>query len=109
MRPPLLTGIRNEHIEKFAADDRLFRGLDGGLIAESTAARVLDKARKAALTEEEYRSPLAKRPYDLRHAFVSTCLMAGFRHGRSRNGWALGVGAVADLRAGHRWNGRPGP
>ncbi|GAA4213085.1 hypothetical protein GCM10023074_63850 [Microbispora amethystogenes] len=35
------------------------------------------KARKAALTEEEFASPLAKRPYDLRHAAVSTWLNAG--------------------------------
>ncbi|WP_018683659.1 tyrosine-type recombinase/integrase [Actinokineospora enzanensis] len=77
--PPVLTGILNEHVERFgyAGDGRLFRGLDGGQVAESTIARVYDKARKVALTEEEYRSPLAKRPYDLRHAFVSTCLMAG--------------------------------
>lgn len=35
------------------------------------------KARQAALTAEEYGSPLARRPYDLRHAAVSTWLNAG--------------------------------
>ena len=51
--------------------------MDGGDVAESTLARVWDKARKAALTPEEYRSPLARRPYDLRHACVSTWLAGG--------------------------------
>jgi integrase len=60
-----------------AGDGRLFRNLDGGDLAESTIARVWDRARKAALTEDEYGSPLARRPYDLRHACVSTWLAAG--------------------------------
>ena len=34
-------------------------------------------AHKAALTEAEAASPLAKRPYDLRHACLSTWLNAG--------------------------------
>jgi integrase len=38
---------------------------------------VWDYARRVALTEEDYASPLAKRPYDLRHACVSTRLAAG--------------------------------
>ena len=36
-----------------------------------------DKARKGVFSEDEYASPLAKRPYDLRHACVSTWLAAG--------------------------------
>jgi integrase len=35
------------------------------------------KARVSALTEVEASSPLARRPYDLRHAAVSTWLNAG--------------------------------
>jgi integrase len=35
------------------------------------------KARVIALTPAEVRSPLAGRPYDLRHAAVSTWLNAG--------------------------------
>lgn len=46
-------------------------------MAESTIGRVWDKARKAAFSDDEYASPLAKRPYDLRHACVSTWLAAG--------------------------------
>jgi integrase len=77
--PPPLTRILRDHLARFgtAADGRLFRSLTGGDLAESTIARVWDKARKAALTEEEYSSPLARRPYDLRHACVSTWLAAG--------------------------------
>jgi integrase len=77
--PPPLTRILREHLARFgtAADGRLFRSLTGGDLAESTIARMWDKARKAALTEEEYSSPLARRPYDLRHACVSTWLAAG--------------------------------
>lgn len=40
-------------------------------------SRVWDKARRAALTPEEYASPLARRPYDLRHACVSFWLAVG--------------------------------
>lgn len=36
-----------------------------------------DRARKAALSDAEYNSVLGKRPYDLRHACVSTWLAAG--------------------------------
>lgn len=77
--PPPLTALLNWHLETFgtAADGRLFRSLNGGDLAESTVSRVWDRARKAALTEQEYASPLARRPYDLRHACVSTMLAAG--------------------------------
>ena len=34
-------------------------------------------ARRAALSPREHASPLARRPYDLRHACVSTWLNAG--------------------------------
>lgn len=35
------------------------------------------KTRQAVLSPTQYESPLAKRPYDLRHACVSTWLNAG--------------------------------
>ncbi|WP_410675490.1 tyrosine-type recombinase/integrase [Amycolatopsis sp. cmx-4-68] len=77
--PPPLTAMLQQHLEQYGVvdDGRLFRSLDGGDVAESTLARVWDKARKAALSAEEYRSPLARRPYDLRHACVSTWLAGG--------------------------------
>lgn len=36
-----------------------------------------DNAGRAELTDEEYRSPLGRRPDDLRHACVSTWLGSG--------------------------------
>ena len=63
-----------QHLEQYGVveDGRLFRSRDGGDVAESTLARVWDKARKAALTPDKCRLPLARGPYDLRHACVST-------------------------------------
>jgi integrase len=46
-------------------------------MSESTYCRVWRKARAVALSVDEVRSPLARRPYDLRHAAVSTWLNAG--------------------------------
>ena len=43
----------------------------------ATYTRVSRQARKAALTEAQQRSPLAKVPYHLRHAAVSLWLNAG--------------------------------
>jgi hypothetical protein len=42
-----------------------------------TTHRVWEAARAAVLTDAEYASPLAKRPYDLCHAAVSLWLNAG--------------------------------
>ncbi|MEV8634593.1 hypothetical protein AB0395_23335 [Streptosporangium sp. NPDC051023] len=47
------------------------------MLATSTIQRIWDKACRAALSPEEYGSPLAKRVYDLRHACLSTWLNAG--------------------------------
>lgn len=43
----------------------------------NTLSRTWAKARKKALTEQQFLSPLARRPYDLRHAGVSLQLNAG--------------------------------
>jgi site-specific recombinase XerD len=77
--PPALTALLHAHLESFGngADGLLFRGIRGGEMSESTYCRVWRKARVAALTADEARSPLARRPYDLRHAAVSTWLNAG--------------------------------
>jgi integrase len=76
---PELTTLLHEHLRLFgnAPDGLLFRGALGGQLAESAYCRVWRKARARALSAEDVASPLARRPYDLRHAAVSTCLNAG--------------------------------
>ncbi|MEU8104515.1 integrase [Nonomuraea muscovyensis] len=76
---PELAAILRAHLVNFDAgpDGRLFYGIEGGVLSTSTIRRIWDNARKRALTEEEYASPLAKRPYDLRHACLSTWLNSG--------------------------------
>lgn len=76
---PELTELLHSHLNRFGTsrDDRLFRGArDGGRIGSTTYGRVWAKAREVVFTPEVIASPLAKRPYDLRHAGVSTWLNA---------------------------------
>jgi integrase len=77
--PPALVVILRDHIARFglADDGRLFRSPLGGVVGSATYARVWDIARTLALTPAQVVSPLAGRPYDLRHAAVSTWLNAG--------------------------------
>ncbi|MDA8321820.1 MAG: tyrosine-type recombinase/integrase [Actinomycetota bacterium] len=76
--PPFVRMIRAHLAEHGTAPDgRLFRGAYGGDISEGTYGRTWEKARGLALTEAQVVSSLAKRPYDLRHACVSTWLKAG--------------------------------
>ena len=56
-------------------DGRLFTGVGGGELP--TIRRAWTKARQVALTPAEQASPLARRPYDLRHACLSTWLNGG--------------------------------
>jgi integrase len=77
--PPALVVLLRGHIERFgvAADGRLFRSPGGGVVGSATYARVWQAARLLALPPAQVVSPLAARPYDLRHAAVSTWLNAG--------------------------------
>lgn len=78
--PPELTDLLHWHMEQFgtAPDGRLFWGSrTGGRVGSSSYGRVWAAAREAAFTPEVVASPLAKRPYDLRHACVSTWLAGG--------------------------------
>jgi integrase len=77
--PPELVRILREHLEEFgtAPDSRLFRTPTNGTISDSVYARRWERARTVALTVEEAASPLADRPYALRHAAVSGWLNAG--------------------------------
>lgn len=87
--PELVRALR-EHLEQFGAgvSGRLFvtrTGRGGHPIAApyqnpvsmSTIYRVWSLARERALNPSQAASPLAGRPYDLRHAAVSTWLHAG--------------------------------
>ncbi len=76
---PELAHLLRDHLAQFcAADDgRLFSGVRGGELATVTYRRAWIKARQDALTAAEQASPLARRPYDLRHACLSTWLNGG--------------------------------
>lgn len=77
--PPELTELLHNHLNTYgtAANGRLFRGTrSGGRIGSTTYGRAWDKARRAVFTPEVVAGPLVKRPYDLRHAAVSTWLNA---------------------------------
>ena len=76
--PELITILR-DHLGQFgtALDGRLFSGVRGGELPTITYRRAWIKARQMALTAAEQASPLARRPYDLRHACLSTWLNGG--------------------------------
>jgi integrase len=77
--PPQLVELFRTHIAEFCRDGspRVFKGPQGADINAATYTDVWKAARLAALTPPEAASPLARRPYDLRHAAVSTWLSAG--------------------------------
>jgi integrase len=76
---PELTRLLRDHLVNFAtaSDGRLFDGVRGGELPTITYRRVWIKARQTALSTAEQASPLARRPYDLRHACLSTWLNGG--------------------------------
>jgi integrase len=55
----------------------MFSAPRGGYLIEREYATAWAAARKTALTAQQAASPLAKRPYDLRHAGVSLWLRSG--------------------------------
>ncbi|WP_017559091.1 tyrosine-type recombinase/integrase [Nocardiopsis baichengensis] len=77
--PPELTRLLWEHMEQFGTGPmgRLFTGVRGGPLSTITYRRAWSWAREQALSEADVASPLAQRPYDLRHTCVSTWLNAG--------------------------------
>lgn len=72
-------GIVTAHIEEFgvAPNGRLFRNERDGIIGSTTYSRVWEEASHLAFTPAQVASPLAGRPYDLRHAALTTWLNAG--------------------------------
>jgi integrase len=84
--PPDLVEILRRHIVEFppAPDGRLFVATEsGGSIPWSVYSRIWADARTIGLTPAQAASPLARRPYDLRHAALSSWLAAGFRPPKS--------------------------
>ncbi|GGL57861.1 site-specific integrase [Planomonospora parontospora] len=77
--PPELVTVLREHIDRYgvAEDGRLFRTRSGKSFPGSTVSMVWKQARMYAFTPDQVASPLAGRPYDLRHAAVSLWLNAG--------------------------------
>jgi integrase len=76
---PELVVLLSQHLKKFAPgpDGRIFTGPRGGIFNDRAYLLIFHKARSAAFTPTESASLLARRPYDLRHAAVSTWLNAG--------------------------------
>ena len=87
---PELVEILHRHARTFqlGADGRLFVTRTGKAgvpltppylnpVSLDTIYRAWRNARQSAMTQEQCASPLARRPYDLRHACLSTWLNAG--------------------------------
>jgi integrase len=76
---PDLVALLRVHLAEYGTgpDGRLFRGARGGVIKESVYTDVWRGARERALSARQLASPLAARPYDLRHSCVSAWLAAG--------------------------------
>ncbi|MFF7046153.1 tyrosine-type recombinase/integrase [Streptomyces massasporeus] len=77
--PSQLVAILRQHLDTFgtAEDGRLFTNERGGVVGSSTYYRVWQEARALALPPAAVASPLAARPYDLRHSALSTWLNSG--------------------------------
>jgi site-specific recombinase XerD len=76
---PDLVALLREHLKKYqpGPDGRIFTGPRGGIFNDRAYLMVFHQARAAAFSGQEAASLLARRPYDLRHAAVSTWLNAG--------------------------------
>lgn len=86
--PPELVALLRRHLTEHgvATDGLLFRGEAGAQPSSATYRRIWDRARRQALTPAQYAGPLGRRPYDLRHAAVSTWLTSGDPQPKSPSG-----------------------
>jgi integrase len=77
--PPELVRLLRAHIRRYGTtpDGRIFQTARGGILQDSGYNEVWTEDRKQALTPAHHRSPLGRRPYDLRHAAVSLWLNSG--------------------------------
>ena len=76
---PKLVALLSQHLKKFppGPHGRIFTGPRGGIFNDRAYLKIFLQARAVAFTGQEAASLLARRPYDLRHAAVSTWLNAG--------------------------------
>jgi integrase len=67
--PPELVRLLRAHIKRYGTtpDGRIFQTTRGGILQDSGYNEIWTQARQKALTPAQYRSPLGRRPYDLRH------------------------------------------
>lgn len=78
--PPALTALLHQHLKDHGTDSdgRLFWATRGGDLPAVTYQTMWKKVRERAFGKKDAAaSKLAKRPYDLRHAAVSTWLASG--------------------------------
>jgi integrase len=77
--PPPLVAIIRRHLTDFpdGPNGHLFYGVNTDVLPSKTYMNAWRAARASALTPDQQKTPLARRPYDLRHAAVSTWLNAG--------------------------------
>lgn len=112
--PPELVRLLRRHLDEHgtAPDGRLFSGGRGGPLSESIYGRVWQMARDKALTPAQVASPLAGRPYDLRHSGITLALNAGVPAPEVARRAGHGVDVLLRVYAGcidgHEqiWNGR---
>ena len=76
---PELVKLLRDHLAEFGAGPggRVFTLSTVKIVTDRAYLKVFHEARTAAFTEAEAASLIARRPYDLRHAGVSTWLNAG--------------------------------
>ena len=76
---PELVKLLRDHLAKFGTGPggRVFTLATGKIVTDRAYLKVFHEARAAAFSEAEAASLIARRPYDLRHAAVSTWLNAG--------------------------------
>ncbi|WP_370372922.1 integrase [Catenulispora sp. GP43] len=77
--PPVQVRLFRAHLKEFGvgANGRLFRGVRVDHVPGTTIRELHRRARAKVLSNTELDTPLAKRPYDLRHTCLSTQLNAG--------------------------------
>lgn len=75
---PDLVKLLRDHLAEYAPGPvgRVFTLTTGKIVTDRAYLKVFHEARAAAFTEAEAASLIARRPYDLRHAAVSTWLKA---------------------------------